>query len=78
MPLYIILVILAILLIVNIYLTLKAGKKKVNSDLTEIKNSVASLISNLKDTERNLKDEFTTNRKESAENSKGLGKKSVS
>jgi len=72
MLLYTILALLAILLIVNIFLTLKAGKKEESNELTEIKNSVATLISNLKDTERNLKDEFTTNRKESTENSKGL------
>jgi len=72
MLLYTILALLAILLIVNIFLTLKAGKKEESNELTEIKNSVATLISNLKDTERNLKDEFTTNRKENSDNAKGL------
>jgi DNA recombination protein RmuC len=68
----ILLVVLAILLIVNIFLTLKALKKEENNELTEIKNSVSSLIQNLKDTERNLKEEFVINRKESAETAIGL------
>ena len=58
---------LAILLIVNIILTLKAGKKETSNELTEIKSSIGTLNSNLKDTEKNLKDEFVTNRKESSE-----------
>jgi DNA recombination protein RmuC len=69
---YIILSAVIILLIVNIILTLKAGKKEANNELTEIKNSVASLTANLKDTEKNLKDEFVTNRKESSETATGL------
>ncbi len=64
--------VLAILVVINIYLTHKAGKKEENNDVTEIKNSVTSLIQDLKDTERNLKDEFATNRKEAADSSKGL------
>ncbi len=63
---------IAILLIVNITLTLKAVKKEASTELTEIKNSVTSLTSNLKDTEKNLKDEFVTNRKESSETATGL------
>ncbi|MBK6824693.1 MAG: DNA recombination protein RmuC [Saprospiraceae bacterium] len=58
---------LAILLIVNIILTLKAGKKEANNELTEIKSSIGTLIFNLKETEKNLKGEFVTNRKESSE-----------
>ncbi|MBS1777410.1 MAG: DNA recombination protein RmuC [Bacteroidetes bacterium] len=69
---YILLSILAILLIVNIILTLKASKKESGNELMEIKSSIATLTSNLKDTERNLKDEFATNRKESAETATGL------
>jgi len=69
---YIFLTVIVILLIINIFLALKAGKKEVSNDLTEIKNSVGSLISNLKDTEKNLKDEFVTNRKEAAQGSKDL------
>lgn len=69
---YIFLSILSILLIVNIILTLQAGKKKASNELTEIKSSIGTLVSNLKDTEKNLKDEFVTNRKESAETATGL------
>ena len=69
---YIFLSALAILLIVNIILTLKAGKKEASNEITEIKSSIGTLTSNLKDTEKNLKDEFITNRKESAETATGL------
>jgi DNA recombination protein RmuC len=64
--------VIAILLIVNIILTLKAGRKEASNELTEIKNSIASHTSNLKDTEKNIKDEFVINRKESAETATGL------
>lgn len=57
---YIFLSALTILLIVNIILTLKAGKKNIGNELTEIKSSIGTLTSNLKDTEKNLKDEFVT------------------
>lgn len=69
---YIFLAALTILLIVNIFLTLKAVKKEESNELTEIINSVASLIQNLKDTEGNLKGEFVTNRKESADSATSL------
>jgi DNA recombination protein RmuC len=63
---------LSVLLIVNIILTLKAGKKESSIELTEIKSSIGTLTSNLKETEKNIKDEFITNRKESAETATGL------
>lgn len=69
---YIFLIAILILLIVNIILTLKAGKKETSNELTEIKSSIGTLTSNLKDTEKNLKDEFVTNRKEGAETATGL------
>jgi len=65
-------IIVAFLLIVNIILTLKAGKKKESNELTEIKTLVVTVIQNLKDTEGSLKNEFVTNRKESAESAAGL------
>lgn len=71
-PTLIILGLITILLIVNIILTIKGRKKEEVSELNEIKNSITSLVQDLKDTEKNLKDEFTTNRKETAENSKSL------
>jgi DNA recombination protein RmuC len=61
---------------VNILLTLKAGKKESVNELTEIIpklfGTIETLTSNLKDTEKSLKDEFVTNRKESAETATGL------
>jgi len=69
---YIFLSALTILLIVNIFLTLKSGKNETNNELTEVKSSIGTLTSYLKDTEKNLKDEFVTNRKESAETATGL------
>lgn len=65
-------IILATLVILNIILTLRAGKKDSGNELTEIKNSIGSLTQNLKDTETNLKGEFATNRKENSDNAKGL------
>jgi DNA recombination protein RmuC len=69
---YIFLSALTILLIVNIFLTLKSGKNETNNELTEVKSSIGTLTSYLKDTEKNLKDEFVTNRKESSETATGL------
>lgn len=59
---YIFLSFITILLLVNIILTLKVGKKE----------SINSLTQNLKNTEISLKEEFATNRKESTENAKAL------
>lgn len=72
LPIQIFVIIIAILLIVNIILTLKAGKKESSNELTEIKSSIVTLTFNLKDTEKNLKDEFVINRKESAGMAKDL------
>jgi len=65
-------ILISVLLIVNIFLTLRAGKREVSNEQIEIKNSISSLTQNLKDTEINLKSEFATNRKENSDNSKGL------
>ncbi len=70
--LYVFLSALAILLIVNIILTIEAGKKVSSNELAEIKLLIGTLTSNLKDTEKSLKDEFVNNRKENAENAAGL------
>jgi DNA recombination protein RmuC len=72
LALYISIGIIAALLVVNILLTLKINNKKSVGDLNEIKTSVSSLMQNLKDAESNLKIEFSTNRKESADSSKDL------
>jgi DNA recombination protein RmuC len=70
--LYIFLSAISILLIVNIILTFKAGKKESSNEFIEIKSSIGTLISNLKDTEKGLKDEFVINRKEGTETATGL------
>lgn len=67
-----ILVVVTILLIVNIALTVKYSKKDDSESDEYIKNSLQLISQNLKDTERNLKDEFSTNRRESAETAKDL------
>lgn len=69
---YILLSALTILLIVNIILTINTVKKKSGNELAEIKSSIGMLTSNLKDTEKNLKDEFVINRKETAETATSL------
>ena len=69
---YILLSVLSILLFVNIFLTTKAVKNETSRDLAGIKSSIETLISNLKDFEKNLKDEFISNRRESAETATGL------
>lgn len=69
---YIFLSSIGILLFINIILTIKAGKKDAGNTLNEIKFSISTLTQNLKDTEGNIKNEFATNRKETAEISTGL------
>ena len=61
---YIFLTVIVILLIINIFLALKAGKKEVSNDLTEIKNSVGEKFTafqtaidiNNKDSRKELKE----------------------
>lgn len=69
---HILLLAITILLTINIFLTLKAGKKEESIELSEIKSSIGTLTQNLQNTERNLKDEFATNRKENADSLKGV------
>lgn len=69
---YLFSILITILLIVNIFLTIKAKNKDSGNELADIKSSLLLLSSNLKDTEKNLKDEFITNRKESVEIAIGL------
>ena len=68
----IIVIVLAIFLIINIILTLKASNNNALKKFTELNSSIVSLIQNLKETEANLKSEFATNRKENSDNAKGL------
>lgn len=69
---YIFLSALVVLLIINIFLTLNSSKKTTDFELKEIRTTIGILASNLKDTEKNLKDEFVINRKEIAETAIGL------
>lgn len=64
--------IIAILLIVNIILTFKAIPKDSIIELSDIKTSIYTVTSNLNDTEKKIKDEFATNRKESSESAVSL------
>ncbi|MBI1184863.1 DNA recombination protein RmuC [bacterium] len=74
MPLTTILISAAlVLLITNIILTLRTAKKSSDgNDATELKTNLGLLARQLRDTERNLKDEFATNRKETAQGAKDL------
>lgn len=69
---YIFFLVATILLIINIILTLRAGKKEGNKELIELKILVEALKANLKDTESHLSGEFVTNRSESASTAKDL------
>lgn len=71
-PIYIFLSSLTILQIVHIILTLNSTKKDETSELVETKSLIQTLTANLKDTEKNIKDEFVINRKESTEIALGL------
>ena len=69
---YIFFSVIAILLLVNIIFPLRKWKKEDSEELTDIKNSIGTLSQNLKDTEKVLKEEFVTNRKEAAQGAKDL------
>ncbi len=66
------LIAIALLLIINIVLTLNAGKKYSGNELNEMKFLVSNLSQSLNQTERNLKSEFAINRKENTDNAKDL------
>jgi len=66
------LIVISLLLIINILVTLNAGKRESGNELNEIKFLTSNLSQNLKDTERNLKNEFAINRKENTDNAKDL------
>ena len=68
----ILLIVIAILLIVNIIINLKSGNKESSKELSDLKNSLGVLNDQLKDTERNLKEEFVSNRRESADSAIAL------
>lgn len=69
---YIILSICLILLIINLFLNLKSHKSADNKELEDLKSTLSLMHANLKDSEKNIKDEFVINRKESADTALGL------
>jgi DNA recombination protein RmuC len=71
-PIYVLFFVLIILIVINIILSIKSGKSKESKELPEIRMAIGLLNNQLKDTEKNLKDEFVTNRKESADLSREL------
>src|SRR5688572_3061869 len=70
--LQILLAVLILLLLINILFTLRIGKKHSSNEINEIKISLGTLSQSLRDTEANLKGEFAINRKETADNARGL------
>lgn len=71
-PIDILLILITVLQIINTYFTFKSKDTGEFEKLLDIKSSLDLLISNLKDTETNLKSEFVINRRENAETSTGL------
>lgn len=69
---YILLFSLIVLLVTNLYFTFKAAEKESGNELLEMKTLIETLALSLKNTEKNLKDEFVINRKESAETASSL------
>lgn len=62
--------VIGILLILNIILTIKIGTN--DNVLTQLKILLDTIISNLQNTDRNVKEEFSTNRIENAESLKSV------
>src|SRR5262245_28192948 len=72
MIVYIILEIIGVLLLLNILLTLSLRKPNSQVELIELKGLLNLLNDSLKNTERDFKNEFVTNRSEGAQSSKDL------
>lgn len=66
------LIILLIFCFLNLVLQLRLSRKWTKYDIGEIDSKMGFLASNLKDLERNFKDEFITNRKESSDTASSL------
>ncbi len=69
---YIILCCIALLLIVNIFLTMKAGKNELAKELHDIQFSISLLNQQLRDSEGNLKNEFNFHRLEATQTTSTL------
>ena len=66
----ILLTIILIALVFNIYITFKAQNKKSDNSVSEIKNILSELISNLLRLEEQFRNEFATSRKEANQNAR--------
>jgi len=65
-PILIGIIVVALLLIILIIISLRSKQSYSPSSL-EFNHSIASLVDHVRTSEKNLKDEFSTNRNESAE-----------
>ncbi len=72
MTLYIISILVIILIVLNVFFGYKIINKNSNSDFTNLTYLVETLTLNLKETEKNIKEEFVTNRKEIGDNISSL------
>lgn len=68
----VLLVLIMILLVIILFTGLKNANTSSSKDFFEIKSQLNTIAANIKDSEKALKDEFVTNRQESANNSKDL------
>lgn len=68
----VLLILIIILLVIILFTGLKNNNSSSSKDFFEIKSQLNTIGSNIKDNEKALKDEFATNRQESANNSKNL------
>ncbi|MGF7233259.1 DNA recombination protein RmuC [Arachidicoccus sp.] len=69
---YIFLSAIIVLLLIVLWLSFKSQSNSKEDDFLLLKNAMINLNQAIKDSERNLKDEFVVNRKENAENAKNL------
>ena len=68
----VLLILIIILLVIILFTGLKNNNSSLSKDFFEIKSQLNTISVNIKDSEKTLKDEFATNRQESANNSKDL------
>lgn len=68
----VLLILIIILLVIILFTSLKNNNSSSSKDFFEIKSQLNTIGANIKDSEKVLKDEFVTNRQESANNSKDL------
>ena len=66
------LILIIVLLIANLFISIKKGSNITENSFFEINSNVNRLFSSLRETEKNLKDEFVINRKEQADSALNL------